>query len=239
MVVFKIGLCGFTFSWLLTEKFHTKRPFCPVLFHIFMRCPASLPHITGTSCSRMDTLVLAPLIVLGLEKLVFEKKYSLYCITLGLCILSNYYLSIMVCIFLCLYFLVLVPNLFGSDGWKAFRARLLGAIGRFALFSLLAGGLASVLLIPEIAALHATEFSEFNFPEKINWYFSFFDVIARHATGVSRETGLDHWPNIFCSSASLFPDSALYRQPKNPSEGKARQTGIMHPFSSSASRSIP
>ena len=23
MVVFKIGLCGFTFSWLLTEKFHT------------------------------------------------------------------------------------------------------------------------------------------------------------------------------------------------------------------------
>ena len=61
-----------------------------------------------------------------------------------------------------------------------------------------------MLLIPEIAALHATEFSEFNFPEKINWYFSFFDVIARHATGVSRETGLDHWPNIFCSSAVFF-----------------------------------
>ena len=136
----------------------------------------------------------------------------------------------MVCIFLCLYFLVLVPNLFGSDGWKAFRARLLGAIGRFALFSLLAGGLASVLLIPEIAALHATEFSEFNFPEKINWYFSFFDVIARHATGVSRETGLDHWPNIFCSSAVFFLIPLYIVNRKIPLKGKARQTGIMHLF---------
>ena len=202
MVVFKIGLCGFTFSWLLTEKFHTND--LSVLFFSTFYAMSGFVAAYNWNVMWMDTLVLAPLIVLGLEKLVFEKKYSLYCITLGLCILSNYYLSIMVCIFLCLYFLVLVPNLFGSDGWKAFRARLLGAIGRFALFSLLAGGLASVLLIPEIAALHATEFSEFNFPEKINWYFSFFDVIARHATGVSRETGLDHWPNIFCSSAVFF-----------------------------------
>ena len=144
MVVFKIGLCGFTFSWLLTEKFHTND--LSVLFFSTFYAMSGFVAAYNWNVMWMDTLVLAPLIVLGLEKLVFEKKYSLYCITLGLCILSNYYLSIMVCIFLCLYFLVLVPNLFGSDGWKAFRARLLGAIGRFALFSLLAGGLAAVLL---------------------------------------------------------------------------------------------
>ena len=137
MVVFKIGLCGFTFSWLLTEKFHTND--LSVLFFSTFYAMSGFVAAYNWNVMWMDTLVLAPLIVLGLEKLVFEKKYSLYCITLGLCILSNYYLSIMVCIFLCLYFLVLVPNLFGSDGWKAFRARLLGAIGRFALFSLLAG----------------------------------------------------------------------------------------------------
>ena len=77
----------------------------------------------------MDTLVLAPLIVLGLERLVREKKGGLYCVTLGLCILSNYYLSIMVCLFLCLYALVLVPELYGADGWKAFWKRLGGAVG--------------------------------------------------------------------------------------------------------------
>ena len=129
-------------------------------------------------------------------------------------------------------------NLYGSDGWKAFRARLLGAIGRFALFSLLAGGLAAVLLIPEIAALHATEFSKFNFPEKINWYFSFFDVIARHATGVSRETGLDHWPNIFCSSAVFFLIPLYIVNRKIPLK-ESSADWYYAPFSSSASRSIP
>ena len=102
MVVFKIGLCGFTFSWLLTEKFHTND--LSVLFFSTFYAMSGFVAAYNWNVMWMDTLVLAPLIVLGLEKLVFEKKYSLYCITLGLCILSNYYLSIMVCIFLCLYF---------------------------------------------------------------------------------------------------------------------------------------
>lgn len=58
----------------------------------------------------LDCIFLFPLIALGLEKLVTEGKYRLYCISLALCILSNYYISIMVCIFLVLYFLVLLVS---------------------------------------------------------------------------------------------------------------------------------
>ena len=47
----------------------------------------------------LDCIMLFPLILLGLEQLVKEKKGTLYCITLGLSILSNYYISIMICIF--------------------------------------------------------------------------------------------------------------------------------------------
>ncbi|MDO4294385.1 MAG: YfhO family protein [Eubacteriales bacterium] len=202
MVVFKIGLCGFTFSWFLTKKFRVQD--LTVLFFSTFYAMSGFVAAYNWNVMWMDTLVLAPLIVLGLERLVHEKKSALYCVTLGLCILSNYYMSIMVCIFLCLYFLVLLPDLYRTDGIRAFFKRLGGAAGRFALYSLLAGGLAAVLLLPEVFALHATEFSEFNFPSKANWYFSFFDVIARHAAGVQKETGLDHWPNIFCSSAVFF-----------------------------------
>ncbi len=202
MVVFKIGLCGFTFAWYLKEKFQTKQ--LSILFFATFYAMSGFVAAYNWNVMWMDTLVLAPLIVLGLERLVREKKSGLYCVTLGLCILSNYYLSIMVCLFLCLYALVLVPELYGEDGWKAFFKRLGGAIGRFAFYSLLAAGMASVILIPEAAALTATEFSDVNFPKKVTWYFSFFDVIARHAAGVQRETGLDHWPNIFCSSAVFF-----------------------------------
>ena len=202
MVVFKIGLCGFTFAWYLKEKFQTKQ--LSILFFATFYAMSGFVAAYNWNVMWMDTLVLAPLIVLGLERLVREKKSGLYCVTLGLCILSNYYLSIMVCLFLCLYALVLVPELYGEDGWKAFFKRLCGAVGRFAFYSLLAAGMASVILIPEAAALTATEFSDVNFPKKVTWYFSFFDVIARHAAGVQRETGLDHWPNIFCSSAIFF-----------------------------------
>lgn len=202
MVVFKIGLCGFTFAWYLKEKFQTKQ--LSILFFATFYAMSGFVAAYNWNVMWMDTLVLAPLIVLGLERLVREKKSGLYCVTLGLCILSNYYLSIMVCLFLCLYALVLVPELYGEDGWKSFFKRLGGAVGRFAFYSLLAAGMASVILIPEAAALTATEFSDVNFPKKVTWYFSFFDVIARHATGVQRETGLDHWPNIFCSSAVFF-----------------------------------
>ena len=202
MVVFKIGLCGFTFAWYLKEKFQTKQ--LSILFFATFYAMSGFVAAYNWNVMWMDTLVLAPLIVLGLERLVREKKSGLYCVTLGLCILSNYYLSIMVCLFLCLYALVLVPELYGEDGWKSFFKRLSGAVGRFAFYSLLAAGMASVILIPEAAALTATEFSDVNFPKKVTWYFSFFDVIARHAAGVQRETGLDHWPNIFCSSAVFF-----------------------------------
>lgn len=94
-----------------------------------------------------------------------EGKYKLYCISLGLCILSNYYISIMVCIFLVLYFLVLVLT-------NCHTFRHMGkAVLRFALFSALAGGMAAILLIPEYSALHLTKFSDINFPSKLTFYF--------------------------------------------------------------------
>lgn len=76
----------------------------------------------------LDCIFLFPLIALGLEKLVTEGKYRLYCISLALCILSNYYISIMVCIFLVLYFLVLLVSHCSS------LRRMGGAVLRFALF---------------------------------------------------------------------------------------------------------
>ncbi len=202
MVVFKIGLCGFTFAYFLKEKFRTKD--YTVLFFSLFYAMSGFVAAYNWNVMWMDCLVLAPLVLLGLERLVKEGKSGLYCVTLALSILSNYYISIMICIFLCLYFLVLLPGLYQSEEKGLFLGRAARAAGRFALYSALAGGMAAVLLLPELAALHFTEFSDFNFPKKVTYYFSFLDVIARHATGVKRETGLDHWPNIFCSSAVFF-----------------------------------
>lgn len=205
MVVLKIGLAGFAFAYYLRHRFHSDS--LMIVFFSLFYAMSGFVAAYNWNVMWMDCLFLAPLVILGLEKLVKEGKCTLYCLTLALCILSNYYLSIMLCIFLCLYFLVLLPDLTGHKSIIDFLKKATWAIGRFALYSLLAGGMAGVLLLPELAALHASEFTQFHFPDTVKFYFSLFDMIARHVTGVKIETGLDHWPNIFCSSAFfvLFP----------------------------------
>lgn len=148
----------------------------------------------------VDCVVLLPLILLGLERLVKEGRCGLYCVTLALSIYTNYYISIMICIFLVLYFLFLVVTEPKQPRgiWKR------GIPGKFALYSLLAGGMAAVLLIPEVCAILQTDFGDMDFPKKVESYFSVLDMLARHCMCVYTERGLDHWPNIYCGSAVLM-----------------------------------
>lgn len=114
----------------------------------------------------LDSVVLLPLIVLGLERLVKEHKGLLYTITLGLAILSNYYIAIMICISMVIYFFVLIisENLGNKKNYMK-------SIFCFIGYSLLAGGVASVLLLPEMAALQYTASSDFSFPKVMTRYF--------------------------------------------------------------------
>lgn len=188
-VVLKIGACGFTFSYYLKKHFHSDS-FCIVFFSVFYALSGYMAAYNW-DVMWLDCIYLSPLIILGLERLVNEGKCRLYCITLALAILSNYYICIMICIYLVLYFFVLLIN-----AREKIRACL-----RFAWYSLLAGGMAAILLLPELNALFFTEFSNFNFPKKMTSYFSILDMLARHCMNVPVETGLDHWPNLYCGVA--------------------------------------
>lgn len=222
MVIIKIGLCSVSFTYYLEKHFKTQR-YAIVLFSCFYALSGYMAAYNW-NVMWLDCIILAPIIILGLEKLVNEGNCTLYCITLALCILSNYYLSIMICIFLVLYFAVLLigydktvdtnsaainfPILYKVTNYYA------KAIIRFAIYSLLAGGMAAILLFPEILALRFSEFSEFNFPKNIKTYFSVIDMIARHSYKVTVETGLDHWPNIYCGVAVflLLPLYAMQKE---------------------------
>ncbi len=219
LVVVKVGFCGFAFCWYLTKHFAT-RSLLTVPFAVFYALSGYLAAYNW-NVMWLDCIFLFPFIALGLEALVKEGKYKLYCISLALCILSNYYISIMVCIFLVLYFILLLVCSAPS------ARRALAACGRFALFSALAGGMAAVLLIPEFAALHLTKFSEFDFPSKLTVYFSVLDMLARHCVNVAVETGLDHWPNIFCGTAVFLLVPLYLASPRIPLREKVCRAGLL------------
>ena len=192
LVIVKIGLCGLTSCIYLQKKFQTKSPVM-VLISCFYAMSGFMAAYNW-NIMWLDCVVLLPLILLGLENLIKEGKWLLYCVTLALCIYTNFYISIMICIFLVLYFVV---------QWFLEKGGL-RAIRDFAVFSLLAGGMAAVLLVPEVCAILETDFGDINFPEKWESYFPILDVLARHCMLTPAHRQLDHWPNIFCGSAVLF-----------------------------------
>lgn len=189
LVVFKIGLAGLTSAFYFKKHFDTNSKL--IVFASVFYALSGYMAAYNWNIMWLDSVYLLPLIFLGLEKLVKEGKPLLYCVTLALAIFTNYYIAIMICIFLVLYFLLLIFT--EECGTKV--------VGDFVLYSLLAGGMAAVLLIPEVFAILETDFGNMDFPQTLKVYFPILDELARHSIGVTTEKGLEHWPNIYCGAA--------------------------------------
>ena len=191
LVVVKLGLAGLSsFLYLKSRGGKDHAPFSALLFSCFYAMSGFLAAYNW-NIMWLDCVVLAPLILMGMERMVHQGKMGLYVITLGLSIFSNFYISIMICLFLVLYFIFLFLT---EPGKMQF-------LGRFILGSLLAGELAAILLVPVFYALLVTDFGDMDFPEKWKAYFSVLDILARHCMGITTEKALEHWPNIYCGAA--------------------------------------
>ena len=197
LIVLKTALAGVSFTWYLRK--HCRRTdFGSGLFGIFYALSGYMAAYSW-NIMWLDCIVLFPVVLWGLERLVEERRGGVYCVALGLSILSNYYISIMTCMFMVIYVAarVIITPPRGLRNW-------FGVAWRFALYSLLAGGMAAAVFLPAVFALQATASGEFHFPDTLSSYFSIFDMIARHIGNVGTEIGLDHWPNIYCGVAVLM-----------------------------------
>ena len=201
LTIIKIGLCSVTFTRYLRGHTDDMSSNGPMLFGIVYA-------LSGYMCAYywntmwLDCIILFPLIIGALEKLVKEGKMFGYAALLGLCIISNYYISIMICIFLVLYFAALnVLDL--PDSPKEFLNRCV----RFATASLAAGAVAAVMILPALSALRSSASASSSFPKDVHAYFSVVEMLARMQPCVQTEQVLEHWPNIYSGTFVflLFP----------------------------------
>lgn len=188
-IILKIGLAGFTFSYYICKHYHTSNLAVAAL-SVFYSLSA---YICAYSWNLMwlDCIWLLPLILLGLERLIREDKCILYCVSLGLCILSNYYIAIMVCIFCVLYFILQMI------AQPRIRKRFLEKCLNFGLYSLLAGGFCAFLLLPEFFALQLTVSGDIKFPSSLSRYFSILEMMSRQLMIVEPAIFSAHEPNIY------------------------------------------
>ena len=198
IIILKLCLSSLTFTYYISKHFNTRK--CTIaLFGMFYALSGFVAAYSW-NIMWLDCLVLLPLIILGLERLVNENRCFLYCITLGLCIYTNYYIAIMVCISVVLYFIVLMAAYKGTRRPVIYVKKFLN----FAIYSLLAGGLAACLLLPEFYVFTLSASNNIEFPKKLSLYFSILNMVTRHLINVPVHLGLDHYPNIYCSVAVLL-----------------------------------
>ncbi len=188
LTLLKLALSGLTFGYYL--KCHYKMN--DLALSVFATAYALSGYVAAYSWNIMwtDCIVLLPLIILGVERLVKEGDGRLYYISLAVSIISNYYISIMICIFLVLYFGII---------WLESESGKIKAIFNFAWYSLLAGGTGAILIIPEAIMLGGSGSGTIKFPEEMKWYFNLVAQASRHLLlAENNTTEVPHWPNLYC-----------------------------------------
>lgn len=103
LIVLKISLLGLTTACFFISRSHKNN--WKVL--IFSTAFALSNYIIGYSWNVMwlDSIIMFPLVLIGFDRMMEKKDSRMYCWTLALAMIGNFYIAFMICIFLVLWFL--------------------------------------------------------------------------------------------------------------------------------------
>ncbi|MDO5485877.1 MAG: YfhO family protein, partial [Sarcina sp.] len=233
LIMLKISLSSASFAYYLREHFERN----DISLVIFGLLYAYCAFVTCYYWNFMwlDVVALFPLTALGCEKLILEKKCTLYYIALTLTMIVNFYLSVLVCILITMYAVVIA---FTKD--RAFwlnqatvsdprvRPVLLKAAVRFILVSVLCAMTAMIILAPVAAALRETQVSDASFPEF--WiYENVWQLLSAHFLG-ARDAVLarnEDMPNVYCGVLTMVLLPLYYSSRKIPRAEKILYTSFL------------
>ena len=204
MILLKIGLCGGCFAWYLHRR-DPKRRYLPVVFGVMF---ALSNFVIGYYFNLMwlDSIAMLPIMMYGIEQIVKGKSGRTFCLSLFYALWCNYYIGFMLCLFACLYYLI---------RWISAEQITWGRIWRSALcftwYALLAGGMASLVLLPAFMGLSSSESMQGNtFPTVIKFYTSLLDMLKNHMAFLepvnisNTQVGLNVYCGIFTALLAVL-----------------------------------
>ncbi len=218
MVLIKNALASMTFAYYL-KKSTQKNDFTISAFGVlYSFCGFFIAYYWNIMW--IDAMYLLPLIVLGIEKIINDRKCMLYIVTLAVSFFSNYYMTYMICIFAVIYFIVHfisksnlketysdIPTRLDEEGNidsslfnKIIYNKFLRSGVYFAFSSLASTMLMAFALIPTYFCLKACSATSGLFPEEPVYYNTIFDFIANHLAAVEptiRSSGDTVLPNVY------------------------------------------
>ncbi len=218
----KIGSMGLTFGIYIHKTRHPGEMKTLALSCMYALCAYAVVQTLDPMW--LDALVYLPLMILGLENLIKNKKIILYIVSLSLIIMANYYIGYMVCLFTFIYFFYyyftnraeLVKKYPAKKG--GFFRRLTSCCGA-RTFTRVALSTAVVLMICMfmlLAALYSLSFGKNNF-QNTNWSFAlrfdFFEIFNKMLIGSYDTVRPEGLPMIYSGMLALICLPLFYMAP--------------------------
>lgn len=204
LMLIKTGLCGLSFGFYLHK--HTKNRSKILIFTFSMLYAlTSFAVCQQSNTMWIDALIWLPLLALGIEQLILNRKYKLYTISLAVVIISNYYIGYMLCIFSVLFFFYTYFSRSANEvNPRAEKQHFIRTGLRFGIFSLLAAAIAAFILI---AAFYSLSFGKSDFSSP-NWAmrgkFDILDFLTKFLPGAYDTFEPAGLPFVYCGLITLF-----------------------------------
>lgn len=213
IIIVKTGLCGLSFGCYLRFKRKTRRITAlsfACLYALSGYCVVMQHNLMWT-----DNVFLLPLICWGIEEMVESGKYLRYVLSLSLAIISNFYIGYMSCIFAVLYFFYAY-----FERNKESRLPFLRSSARFGFWSLVAGMISSIIVIPAYYSLSfgKNDFSVANF--EFNSRFDLLDLAAKFLPGSYDTVRPEGLPFVYCGVITLILFAAFFYTKRIPARKK-------------------
>lgn len=204
IILLKVGLCGFTFGLYLHK--HSQHPTKPIVVGFsLMYALSAFAVVHQNNLMWTDAMIWLPLLVLGLEELIINKKYKLYVVSLAMTLMSNYYIGYMMCIFSVLYFFYFYFSKTRAEiNPRKERLHFLRAGTRFSLFSILAAAIAGFVILAAYYSLTfgKNEFSNPNWSFRTN--FSLLDFLTKFLPGSYDTVRPQGLPFVYCGILTVI-----------------------------------
>lgn len=225
MILLQAAFSSASFCYYLKKSFGEHSPISAAFGVLYSFCGFFIAYYWNLMW--LDAMVLFPLMVLGIERIINERKPALYIFSLAMLLLTSYYMGFMACIFAVLYFLVYYFSRYNiSDTTKPLtvytdadgeeyvklkdKVRYSSFISdgfTFAVSSVAGAALVAFALIPVYFILQSCSATSGTWPEEVKSYFDIFDFIANHLASVTptiRSSGTDVLPNVYCGIGTVI-----------------------------------
>lgn len=187
LIMIKVG-CSSLFTAMFLKYVYRRNDLSLVAFGC---CYAFCDYIMGYYWNTiwLDSVALLPLVALGVYCIVKEGKFKLYIIALALAFLSSYYIGYMICVFVVLWFVI--QSIINSTRLEDLIKNTLKMAG----YSVIALSMTLPITLVSYLQLQNTVGTEDEFPDKIELYNNFMEMIA-NLFSFHEPTTMEGLPNV-------------------------------------------